>query len=229
MGLNRVQRIGKAPQDRDLWQKLYYKHQKSYQRRKLESIKLLWDGLKMTDVRFRLDCAVNTLNNWIDSYLLGGFDELLKPKQSGKAGTGQLTGNRLRILKYIILHKMPDDYSDYDLVGYVWTLGKIENLISKKWGVQLKRTRIHEILDKELNLSFQKHHRDYANASAAKQQNFVVDMQQRIDNQTEEEVHIWYDEFSVSTRPQASYAWAEKNSLPTIPSNEKKENAIMDY
>ena len=92
-----------------------------------------------------------------------------------------------------------------------------------------KSTRIHEILDKELNLSFQKHHRDYANASAVKQQNFVVDMQRRIDNQTEEEAHIWYDEFSVSTRPQASYGWAEKNTSPTIPSNEKKENGIMGY
>ena len=176
MELNRIQRIRKAPQDRDLWQKLYYKYQKSYQRRRLEAIKMLWDGLKITDVRFRLGCAVNTLNNWIDSYLSGGFHELLKSKQSGKTGTGQLTGNRLRVFKYIILHKTPDDYSDYDLVGYVWTLGKMEIFLSKKWDIELKTTRIHEILDKELNLSFQKHHRDYANASSIKQQDFVADM-----------------------------------------------------
>lgn len=225
MGLNRVQRIRRAPQDRALWQKLYYKHQKSYQRKRLEAIKLLWDGLKMVDVRLRLGCAVNTLNGWVDSYLSGGFDELLRPKQSGKAGTGQLTGTRLRVFRYIVLHKMPDDYAEHGLSGYVWTLGRLATLLSKKWGIELKAARIHEILDKELNLSFQKHHRDYANASAAEQQRFVSDMKQRIDNQPEGEVQIWYDEFSVSTRPQASYGWAEKNGSPTIPSNEKKENA----
>lgn len=39
--MNRRQRIAKAPQDRGLWQKLYYKHQKNYQRKKLKAIKLL--------------------------------------------------------------------------------------------------------------------------------------------------------------------------------------------
>lgn len=165
----------------------------------------------------------------MDDYLKGGFDELLKAKQSGKKGKGQLTGNRLRVFKHIILHKSPNNYEDYGLIGYVWTLDKMQILLSKKWDITLKSTRIHEILDKELNLSFQKHHRDYANASAIKQQNFVADMQKRIDNQTEKEAHIWYDEFSVSTRPQASYGWAEKNTTPTIPSNEKKDNGTMDY
>lgn len=60
MGLNRVQRMRKAPQDRELWQKLYYKHQKSYQRKKLEAIKLLWDGLKLIDVRLELGCVEKT-------------------------------------------------------------------------------------------------------------------------------------------------------------------------
>lgn len=229
MGLNRLQRIYQAPQDRELWQKLYYKHQKSYHRRKLNSIKLLWDGLKIIDVRHSLGCSVNTLNGWIDDYLNGGFSELLNPRQSGNEGKGKISDARLRVFKYIILHKKPSNYSDYGLIGYVWTLNLMQILLSKKWQIDLKITRIREILDRKLNLSFQKHHRDYANASSAKQQNFVKDMQRRIDNHPENEAHIWYDEFSVSTRPQASYGWAEKNTSPSIPSNEKKENAIMDY
>lgn len=229
MGLNRVQRIREAPQDRDLWQKLYYKYQKSYQRLRLEAIKMLWDGFKLVDVRQRLGCSVNTLNGWVDKYLSGGFAELLKPKKSGKEGKGQLEGRYLEVFKYIILHKYPSDYSDYGLVGYVWTLKTMQILLVKKWNINLKKSRIHDILDKKLNLSFQKFHRDYSNANPAKQQNFVTDMQRRIDNQTEEEVHIWYDEFSISTRPQAAYGWAEKNSSPSIPSNEKKEKGIMDY
>ena len=231
MLLNRVHRMRQAPQDRELWQKLYYKHQKSYQRKKLEAIKFLWEGLKIIDVRQKLGCSVNTLNGWIDDYLKGGFTELLKPRQSDNEGKGKISALRLRIFKYIILHKTPSDYANYGLTGYVWTLNSMQVLLSKKWQIDLKITRIREILDTKLNLSFQKHHRDYANASSVKQQNFVTDMQRRIDNQTEEEAHIWYDEFSVSTRPQASYGsygWAEKNTSPSIPSNEKKENDIMD-
>ena len=40
------------------------------------------------------------------------------------------------------------------------------------WGVKLKTSRIYEILE-ELNLSYQKAHRDYANADKDKQKNFV--------------------------------------------------------
>lgn len=215
----------KAPQDRELWQKLYYKHQKSYQRAKLEAIKLIWDNFKLVDVRLRLGCAENTLNGWIDAYLSGGFKLLLMPKKSGKSGTGQLNNQKKRLLKYIILYKNPSDYPDYDLVGYVWTLEILRVFLLKKWDVKLKKSRIHEILDKDLNLSFQKFHRDYANADKNKQKEFASDLQNRLDNKTEDEVHLWYDEFSVSTRPQASYGWAEKNTSPTIPSNEKKKTA----
>ncbi len=225
--MNRRQRMAKAPQDRELWQKLYYKHQKSYQREKLEAIKLIWDKLKLVDVRFRIGCAKDTLNSWIDAYLSGGFKKLLAPKKSGKAGTGQLNTIKLRLLKYIILHKQPIDYEQYGLLGYVWTLENISAFLLKKWSVTLKKSRIHEILDIELNLSFQKFHRDYANADKNKQKEFAVDLQDRIDNKTEDEVHFWYDEFSVSTRPQTSYGWAEKNTAPTIQSDEKKENGTM--
>lgn len=221
--------MSKAPQDRELWQKLYYKHQKSYQRTKLEAIKLIWDNFKLVDVRLRLGCAENTLNGWIDAYLSGGFKLLLMPKKSGKSGTGQLDDKKKRLLKYIILYKKPSDYPDYELVGYVWTLEILGVFLLKKWNVKLKKSRIHEILDKDLNLSFQKFHRDYANADKNKQKEFASDLQNRLDNKTDDEVHLWYDEFSVSTRPQASYGWAEKNTSPTIPSNEKKENGIMDF
>lgn len=227
--MNRRQRIAKAPQNRKLWQKLYYKHQKSYQRKKLEAIKLLWDGSKLVDVCFRLECAKDTLNNWIDTYLSGGFDALLLPKKSGKTGKGQLTANKLKILKYIILHKLPSDYPTYNLSGHVWTLCNIKILLVEKWNITLEKSWIHEILHKKLNLSFQKFHRDYANADKNKQKEFAVDLQNRIDNKTDDEVYFWYDEFSVSTRPQASYGWAEKNTTPTIPSDEKKENVIMDF
>ena len=44
----------------------------------------------------------------------------------------------------------------------------ISNVIELRWGVELKTTRIYEILN-ELNLSYQKAHRDYANILAQDQ------------------------------------------------------------
>jgi len=224
MGSNRRQRIDKAPQDREEWQKLYYKHQKSYQRRRLLAIKLLWDGYKLVDVCFELGCNIKTLNKWIDLYLNGGFAELLRPKKSGKKGKGKLDATKLRILKYIILHKTPLDYGK-DV--YRWTLALLLDLIAEKWEITLKKSRLQTILSEDLGLSYQKFHRDYANADKAKQRAFISDIHQQVENLDSQEALIWFDEFSISTRPDAGYGWAEKNTSPTIPSNEKKENEIL--
>lgn len=225
MGLNRRQRIQQAPQDREEWQKLYYRYQKGYQRRRLIAIKLLWDGLKLIDVARQLKCDIKTLNSWIDDYLAGGFTQLLRPKVSGKSGTSQLQPYNLRLLKFILLHKTP---LDYGFEVYRWTLDLIKQLLKDKWGIELKKSQIQNILVRKLNLSYQKFHRDYANADTAKQRAFASDLHHRLANQESTEVQIWFDEFSISTRPDASYGWAEKNTHPTIPSNEKKENGIMD-
>lgn len=224
MGLNRRHRLREAPQDRALWQKLYYKHQKTYLRRRLDAIRLLWDGLKLVDVCSELNCNIKSLCFWIDSYLSGGFKQLLKPKVSGKTGKGQLNTKQLELLKFIILHKTPLDYG-YDL--HRWTLSLLGALISEKWGVQLQKSHLQVILTKQLNLSYQKFHRDYANADKGKQKAFASDLHRRTENQQADEVMIWFDEFSISTRPDASYGWAQRNTSPTIPSNEKKENGIM--
>jgi transposase len=45
-------------------------------------------------------------------------------------------------------------------------------LSDHRWGIELKDSRIYEILD-SLNLSHQKAHRDYANADSSRQQQFV--------------------------------------------------------
>lgn len=49
--------------------------------------------------------------------------------------------------------------------------GRVIN-IELRWGVKLKSTRIYEILN-ELNLSYQKAHRDYANAEKEQQKLFI--------------------------------------------------------
>lgn len=226
MRLNRRQRMQKAPQDREEWQKLYYKHQKQYQRQRLMSIKLLWDGYKLVEVCEKLNCNIKTLERWIDAYLAGGFKQLLSPKKSGRKGSGRLNKQQLRLLKFIILHKTPMDYGKQ---AYRWTLDLLLQVIEEKWKVVLKKSRLQQILVNDLNLSYQKFHRDYLNADKGLQKNFAQDIHRRIAEAEPDEALIWFDEFSISTRPDTSYGWAEKNTSPTVPSNEKKENAIMVF
>ena len=53
---------------------------------------------------------------------------------------------------------------DYGVDRNIWAGKIISNVIELRWGVRLKTMRIYEILN-ELNLSYQKAYRDYANAS----------------------------------------------------------------
>ncbi|MDJ0554042.1 MAG: winged helix-turn-helix domain-containing protein [Microcoleaceae cyanobacterium MO_207.B10] len=61
---------------------------------------------------------------------------------------------------------------DYGINRNIWTGQIISGVFDLRWGVKLKTTRIYEIL-KELNLSYQKAHRDYANANKEEQKTFI--------------------------------------------------------
>lgn len=40
---------------------------------------------------------------------------------------------------------------------------------------------------------------------------------------------IFYDEFAIYDRPSWYYAWAEKNTKPKVPSNEKQQRHKLNY
>lgn len=67
---------------------------------------------------------------------------------------------------------LSDKPIDYGIDRNIWTGKVISNIIELRWGVKLKSTRIYEILN-ELNLSYQKDHRDYANADKEQQKLFI--------------------------------------------------------
>jgi hypothetical protein len=71
--------------------------------------------------------------------------------------------------KEMVLNDRP---TKYGIEREIWTGKIIAFVIKQRWGVDLKTPRIYEILD-NLNLSHQKTHRDYENASPEKQKEFV--------------------------------------------------------
>ena len=167
----RIQRL--APRDRELWQSLFYRHQQHSKRRRLLALKGLWDGQSMIQVCRTQGLQRKTLETWLDAYLHGGFDALLADQKRPRPQT--LSPQRLKVLRHILLHKTP---SDYGLDSYQWTAPRVQELLGKKWGLHLGRTRLYEIFD-GLGLSHQRAHRDYGPSKPAQRAAFVGDLQKK--------------------------------------------------
>ena len=76
---NRTNKLRQSSPDWELWQKLYYNHQKAYLRQRLLAIKYLWEGKSRPEVTQLLGCNYKSLTQWIDKYLEGGLQKLTEP------------------------------------------------------------------------------------------------------------------------------------------------------
>jgi transposase len=165
--MNRTQAIQNQPFESDEWQKLYYRHQQQYLRQRLEAIKLLSQGKTRTQVCEQVGCRYDTLTSWIDKYLQGGLSQLVSPIKHQKPS--RLDAEQQQQLKVIVLTQRP---TDYGIERQMWTGAILSEVIAQRFNVQLKDSRIYEILD-ELGLSYQRAHRDYANADPVAQKDWV--------------------------------------------------------
>lgn len=149
------------------WQLLYYQNQQSYLRARLLAIKFLAEGKTRTEVSQLVNCTYKTLTSWIDKYLEGGLEQLT---ESIKHQVRQrLSPLQKQEFKQMLLFQTPIDYG---IERNLWTAKIMIQVIDQKWKIQLKDSRIYEII-RELNLSDQKGHRDYANADKNQQKQFV--------------------------------------------------------
>lgn len=165
--MNRTQALQQKPFDEQQWQKLYYRYQQYYLRQRLDAIRLLVQGSTRSQVCQQLNCTYDTLTSWIDKYLQGGLEQLVSAITHNKPS--RLTLLQQQQLKQMVLHQRP---SNYGIERNIWTGAILATVIEQKWGVQLKDSRIYEILH-SLGLSHQRGHRDYANADVTAQQQWV--------------------------------------------------------
>jgi len=163
----RTQELKKQQLDLELWQKLYYQNQESYLRNRLLAIKFLTEGKTRTEVSELVNCTYKTLTTWIDKYLEGGLEKITEPIKHQVSQ--RLSPAQKQELKQMLLEQTPIDYG---IERNLWTAKIMIQVIDQKWNVKLKDSRIYEIIQ-ELNLSYQKGHRDYANADKAKQKQFI--------------------------------------------------------
>lgn len=165
--VSRTEQLRDRSLDLEMWQKLYYKHQQQYLRQRLLAIKYLYEGKTRREVTELLGCTYKTLTTWIDKFLEGGLVGLTQ--SITHSVPCRLNEEQQQELKKMLTEQKPIDYG---IDRNIWTGKIICNVIQTRWGVELKDSRIYEILD-ELHLSHQKAHRDYANADQDQQNAFV--------------------------------------------------------
>jgi len=165
--MRRAEALKAKPLDVSAWAKMYYKHQQHHIRRRLEAIKQVLEGKTRQDVVDSIGCSRQSLITWIDQYCEGGLEALCQPIESKRKQ--KLDDQKKHELKRMLLEQRPTDYGiDQEL----WTANIIIEVMQKRWDIELKDSRVYEILE-EMGLSHQKAHRDYVNASPEAQQQFV--------------------------------------------------------
>ena len=145
--MNRVELLRTKSFEKEDWQKLFYKNQQQYIRKRLEAIKYLHEGETVREVMEQLNCARQSLITWIDMYCQGGLKALVTPLKSEREQ--RLGPEKKEELKQIILEKKP---TDYGIDRQIWTGKIIIEVINQKWNVQIKDSRVYDIL-KEIGLS----------------------------------------------------------------------------
>jgi transposase len=154
--------------DKKQWQRLYYQNQQAYIRQRLSAIRYLSAGKSRAEVAELVRCTDLTLAKWMKKYLETGLTGLVEPiKHQVKS---RLNPEQQQEIKRMVLNERP---SKYGIEREIWTGKIIAAVIKQRWELELKTSRIYEILE-QLNLSHQKAHRDYANASLPKQKEFVA-------------------------------------------------------
>ena len=182
-----------APQDREQWQKLYYRHKAPRLRRRLLALKAIWDGQTLAEVCRTQKVGHKNLVRWLDLYLHGGFKAMLARER--RQVPQALSGQQRRVLRYIVLHKTP---ADYGLDSYQWTARRVQALIQHKWDIQLGLGRIYQLFD-QLGLSHQRVHRVYGPVDAAQQSAFVVDLKKKTSECPADGAVVAMDEFALQS------------------------------
>jgi transposase len=166
--MDRTEQLKAISFDPEEWEKLFYKYQQEYIRKRLKAIKYLYEGQTRQEVMTKIDCARKSLIIWIDRYCEGGLKALATPMKSNRKQ--KLGKEEKGELKKMLLEQKP---TDYGIDRQIWTGKSIIEVVNQRWGIQLKDSRIYDIL-KEIGISHQKAHRDYENADPQAQQEFIT-------------------------------------------------------
>jgi transposase len=209
-----------------LLKQLFKKQQKGYIRQRLKAIKWLWQGKSRQEVVDKLEIDRSSLLNWlhilIEQRVEVGLKLLAQAKKVKKSG--KLSAEQQVSLIEMLEHKKPSDY------GYhqnIFTGKILVELVQKEWQVSLSDQTIYNLLERH-GFSYQRGHRDYANADPLQQQAYGLELKKALQTQADQERVVFFDEFSITNRPTTFYGWARVNTKFSVPSHENKKRERLN-
>jgi transposase len=202
------------------YQRFFHRHQQAHIRAKLVCVKAFSDGHEFPALPTIVGKSERTCRTYIATYIASGFDGLcaaITRKQPER-----LTKEQAAEFKKVLLTRRP---SDEGLEGNLWTGERMRQFIKARYGVEYK-FGVYDLVER-LGLSHQRAHADYGNASPEEQQHFLDDLRHTLNQADDKHAVVSFDEFSIGQIPTPHYGWAEKNTRPTVVTNEKKEPEPM--
>jgi transposase len=201
--------------DHTQWKRQMHRHPQEYVRRKLRVLKAYAQQTDSATIVKEANITLPTLRRYIRTYAQGGFDALCQPEKRDQPK--RLTPTQEAQFKRTLLGSRP---ADHGLTGNIWTGQLMSQYVQQTFNVSYK-SGIYDLLGR-LNLSHQKAHADYANADPAQQQAFLNTLKDTLADADPTHTVVFYDEFSVCEKPTSYYGWAERNTRPTVVTDEKK-------
>jgi transposase len=203
------------------WTKYFQRYQQEYLRKRLRAIKLFAENTAVSTICQTLSLNKNTVYLFVNLYLKEGFEGLCRPAVRPKPTL--LSKEQELSFKQTIVTKAPFECG---LEGNIWNGQLMREFIKREFAVDYK-SGIYDLLAR-LNLSHQKAHADYQNASKEEQFQFLDRFKQTLLESDQQNVTLTFDEFSISSKPSNYYGWAEKNTRPRVKTDEKNEPAPTD-
>lgn len=201
--------------DLNEWKRAIHRHPQEYIRRKLRVIEAYAPTGSVPLVATQFSIHPRTVRAYINTYILGGLPALSQAEK--RPQPTNLTADQQTAFKHQLLHSRP---ADHGLSGNIWTGQIMRQYLKQTYQVDYK-SGIYDLLER-LNLSHQKAHADYGNADPEQQMNFLNELKTTLLEADQHHAVVVYDEFSVAEKPTAYYGWAEKNTRPTVVTDEKK-------
>jgi transposase len=100
----------------EAWQKYYRRNQQQYIRRRLDAIRLFWEGKPRRLIAQELGITYKTLSTYLDLYKQGGLEGLISPIVKPRLRV--LTEQQMEKVKAIVLHERPQSYSKKEISGH---------------------------------------------------------------------------------------------------------------
>jgi len=162
----------------------------------------------------RLHTSDSTVREWLKRYNTFGPDGLIPQKPKG--AECKLSEEQLQEV-YLILQKSPRE------CGFNksnWSMRILKLWIEKNYGVSYAVSSLYDVVHR-IGLSVHRPRKKSRNSDTAKQEQYMQELKELVENSDEDTVILYEDEAVVTDEPTTTGKWAPIGEQPIIPTDSR--------